>query len=246
MKKIIFLATLCSLLLFSCNNSVYDDLVTREEFENVRSKLLKGLEKVEAEKGSPLYLQFTQNGIKKIDTASSNDWHISSSDVSWRISSNSGTTATAKGGVIAFKDVPFDNIRKIKESSGSVTVSDNELQPLTPMNTTWEVDKKWTYSEGEMDAMDGLSLNYYLTDRLTGNGKEESGTFLFSFQMAGMKYFGGEDCVFIVKDGSGGNYIKLQGVEITTDNPGSMSFTKRVYYFRYEVADADGEFIRKE
>ncbi len=73
-----------------------------------------------------------------------------------------------------------------------------------------------------------------------------SETYLFEFEgtqmSSGLAYQAGSQFIFIVKDGNGKNYVKLQPIEIGTDGEG-MTYENRVYTFKYEMATEDGNFL---
>lgn len=219
---------------------MYEDVVTQEEFEAIqKEKLGKGLTTVNAPKGEPVYIQFKMGGAVVIEDASSKNWHISSNDASWRFSSNSGTTSTAansggNGGVKVFKGVRFNDIKNINHTVGLV-------------NSIWEIDKLWNYNSSVSGGnINDLSLNYYLTKNLNKKDYTQlSETYLFDFNGKNMEsgnaYVAGTDYIYLIKDGNGNNYVKVQAIEIRTDGSG-MSYDNRVYVFNYQLADGDGNF----
>jgi len=204
--------------------------ISEEEFEAIRAKKLQGEITIWTMKGEPVFIRFA-DGVSADDmtniSASSKEWHIHAFDATWRFSANCGTSATehatgGTGGVKVYTGVSFDDVTSVDYAGGS----------------DWHIDEDYDYGGGR------ANLNYALTK---GVGNPESDTFLFWFDSALMgsgenAYKAGSDFVFVIKDGTGGNHVKVQPVEISTDNPGEMSFTKRKYVFKYAMADDDGNF----
>ncbi|MFI3257653.1 MAG: hypothetical protein R3Y36_05085, partial [Spirochaetales bacterium] len=226
-KYYIYICLLAIIFAMSCENPMYEDVITQTEYDAIIER--EGIVTVYAPSAQAVYLQFTENGVEQV-SASSKDWHIYSPDTTWRFGSNSGTTATAvgsggTGGVKVFKGVNFYDITSINHTNGQIT----------DLGSDFAVDETYDYNSGSMT---NLNLNYYLTKSLYNTTTTTpSETYLFWFDMASMTsgtgYLAGTDYIFIIKDGNGGNYVKIQPVQITTDGSG-MSFDNRVYLFIYE------------
>ncbi len=225
----------------SCGtNPMYNDVITESEYDAIIAR--EGITVLYAPAGEPIFMKFTESGIESAD-GSSTDWHIGSADTSWRMFSNSGTTAVeyssnGTGGVKVYKDINFYDVTSINQE-GSVVV--NGLD-----GNGWKIDEVYDYDkDGSAQQLD-LSLNYLLTKNVQNTtDTTASETCMYWFNMSGMMsgtgYNACPEYVFIVKDGTGGNYVKLQAVKITTDGSG-MSYDNRIYYMKYQMANADGSF----
>lgn len=240
MKKrltLIFMASMFSLLLSCSENPMNSGLISSEEFAKIQSEKLKGTLTVWAPSAKPVFIKFENNlTTEKVTNVQSDtkNWHISSYDATWRFGANSGTTAAAYG------------------SGGDGEVKVYELAEGETFNDIKSINHQG-FSAGHKDQVfevngNNQNLNYALTEGIK-NGTETvaSPTYLFKFNMSGMGtggplYEAGSKFIFLISDGNGENWVKLQPIEITTDNPGSMSFTERKYVFKYAMADADGNF----
>lgn len=213
----------------ACANPMYDDVISREEFKAIREEQLGGTVELWSDKDSPMFVRFGQGLTPEEMTnveAASDAWHIHAFNSTWRFASNSGTSGTehgtsGNGHVRVYTGMQFEDVVSIDHPGGSA----------------WYTDEYFDYGGGS------ANLNYALTK---GVGSPASETFLFWFDSSQMgsssAYQAGSEFVFVIRDGSGDNYVKLQPIEIATDNPGSMSFTKRKYVFKYTMADGDGNF----
>lgn len=190
---------------------------------------------VTAAKGKPVFMRFSE-GVTAEDSVNvqgdSKDWHISAEDATWRFSSNSGTRAEAlvsggTGGVKVYKNVKFEDVTSIDHEGGG----------------DWVTDKAYTWTSSGLTK--NSNLNYLFTNGLK-DGESTSDTYLFRFFL-NLQTFKGEypagDFIFVIKDGTGGNYVKVQPIELTTDGEdGSSEFENRIYKFKYIMADEDGNF----
>ena len=228
-KYYLYIIMAMFIMLISCGqNPMNADVITKADFDTIVDR--EGIITVLAPSKKAIYMKFTEDGVKTDVAANSKDWHISSADATWRFSSNSGTTASklgsaGKGGVKVYKNVDFDSITSINHIEGLLG--------------DWKEDALYNYSDGQMV---NQSLNYYLTKTLKNSTDTTSSeTYLFFFLMTGMGYVTGIDYIFIVKDGNGDNYVKIQPVGIETDGSG-MSFDNRKYMFKYKMSDSSGNF----
>lgn len=245
MKKyyiyILSLLVLCTLI--ACENPAYKDVLTEDEFKDTMFEQLGGLAGIVTTPArTPVCITFTEDAIEwsteRVDIQK-NTWHLYAYDATWRFGSNSGTTATAEGsggtgGVKVYKGVNFEDVTSINHTTGLVNADGN-----------WETDKKWDYDGTAL--FEDLNLNYYLTDDLkTPNniGSPSSGTYLFDFtgdMSSGSFYTAGTEFVFLIQAGTGGDWVKVQPISMETDGEG-MTFNNRVYIFKYEMADSNGDF----
>lgn len=243
-KYFVFYIMAMSIAFISCGqNPMKVDVMSKNDFEILRAEALKDAVTITTPGAKPVFMRFYEDSVtgeNKVDinvTPNSPNWHLTSADATWRMSSNSGTTAenfgtggNGRGGVKVYKGVAFDDIKSINHTGGLVG--------------DWREDQ-------ELETSMGLqSVNYYLNrganNPATANAKNPSETYLFNLRIefmgpGGVLYEAGYNYIFIVKDGAGDNYMKIQPIEISTDGV-DMTFDNRVYMFKFEIADASGNF----
>ncbi len=172
MKKY-FIYMFCTALLIlgvSCGtNPMYDDVISQEDYDAIIEQ--EGIVTVYAPAAQLVYIQFKDGEVLVDVEGSSDSWHLYSPDTTWRIGSNSGTTADATGssglgGVKVYTGLGFYDITSVDYTDGLI----NTTEAMSTANVTytdgWAIDDVYDYSEGTM--LD-LNLNYYLTKSLYNN-----------------------------------------------------------------------------